>query len=151
MTDTTETRPGPGTIAATSKDSATMMMLRIAGLICLGLGIVGAFVPLMPTTCFLILAACCFAKSAPQWRRRILAHPRFGRPVRTFLEEGALSRRAKALSVLGIGANYVLTLWLADLTTGAALTVGAILAVVAFYILTRPEPARLTATTQLTG
>ncbi|MCG8544271.1 MAG: YbaN family protein [Alphaproteobacteria bacterium] len=151
MADATEPQLRPNAAATDPKDAVVLAVLRLAGVLCLGLGIVGAFVPLLPATCFLIVAAICFAKSAPRWRRRILAHPRFGPPVRAFLEDGTLSRRAKILSVSGIAVNYALTIWLAGLTAGPAAVVGAILALVAFYIMSRPEPARRAAISPIPG
>ena len=151
MTDATEPQLRPEIAAADPKAAVVQTVLRLAGFLCLGLGIVGAFVPLLPTTCFLILAACCFAKSAPRWRRRILEHPRFGPPVRAFLEDGTLSRRAKILSTAGIAVNYALTVWLAALTTGMAVGLGAILALVVLYIVSRPGPAQRITVSPIAG
>ena len=44
------------------------------GLLAVGLGIIGAFLPIMPTVPFLILAVFCFARSEPEWERRLLEH-----------------------------------------------------------------------------
>lgn len=53
-------------------------MYLALGVLCVGLGIVGAFLPVMPTTVFLIVAAWAFSKSSKRLETWLLTHPRFG-------------------------------------------------------------------------
>ncbi len=66
----------------------------IAGFICLGLAVIGAILPVMPTTVFVIMAAYCFARSSPRLERRLIEHPRFGPHIVRWREKGAVSHRA---------------------------------------------------------
>lgn len=66
-----------------------------AGMIALALGVIGAFLPLLPTVPFVILAAFCFARGSPAWEQKLLAHPRYGSHIRKWRDKGAVSRRAK--------------------------------------------------------
>ncbi len=66
-----------------------------AGIVSVALGAVGAFLPLLPTVPFLILAAFCFARSNPVWEARLMNHPRYGPTLRAWRERGIVSRRAK--------------------------------------------------------
>lgn|SRR5690606_23040265 len=70
-------------------------LYRAAGLMSVALGAVGAFVPVLPTVPFLLLAAFCFARSNPAWEARLLAHPRWGPQIRDWRERRAISRKAK--------------------------------------------------------
>ncbi len=70
------------------------------------LGFIGAFLPVMPTTIFLILAAGCFARSSPSLEAWLLHHPRFGTPLRQWREQGAISRKGKAYAAAGMAAGY---------------------------------------------
>jgi uncharacterized membrane protein YbaN (DUF454 family) len=75
-------------------------LYRIGGLFFVGLGVVGAFLPLLPTVPFLLLALFCFARSNPAWEQRLLDHPRYGPPLRQWRERRAIPRRAK-IAALG--------------------------------------------------
>ncbi len=66
-----------------------------AGIVSVALGAIGAFLPLLPTVPFLILAAFCFARSNPVWEQRLLNHPRYGATLRAWREKGVVGRSAK--------------------------------------------------------
>ena len=72
---------------------------RIAGLVALALGLIGIFVPLLPTVPFMLLAAFCFARGHPAWERRLLDHPRYGPHIRAWREQGAISRKGKTMAL----------------------------------------------------
>ncbi|NOQ94794.1 MAG: DUF454 family protein, partial [Methylophaga sp.] len=53
-------------------------LLLISGLLFLALGIIGAVLPILPTTPFLILALACFANSSPRFHQMLLNNRWFG-------------------------------------------------------------------------
>lgn len=110
------------------------------GFLCVGLGFVGAFLPLMPTTIFLILAVGCFARSSPRLEAWLLDHPRHGPALRAWREEGAISKRGKIAASGGITLGYGLFLLAARPSLTPALGVAAAMAACAAWILTRPRP-----------
>lgn len=71
------------------------------------LGVVGIFVPLLPTTPFLLLAAWAFCRSSPRLYDRLLAHPCLGAYVRNFREYRAIPLHAKIISVTLIWATLL--------------------------------------------
>lgn len=76
-------------------------VLLVLGFLSFGLGMVGVFIPVLPTTPFMLLAAFLFAKSSPRmdaWIRQTRVWRAYGQP---FLESGGICRRKKA-HILGI-------------------------------------------------
>jgi hypothetical protein len=72
---------------------------RALGLLFLGLGIVGVFLPLLPATPFVLLAAACFARSSEKWHRWILANNTFGPMIRNWEQNRCISLRVKAIAI----------------------------------------------------
>lgn len=120
-----------------------MSDIRRAGFFVLGcmmlvLGFIGALLPVMPTTIFLILAAWCFGRSSPRLEAWLLRHPRFGPVLVSWREKGAIPQRAKYLAYGGILLGYVLFLVTAQPAVWAMVLVGVFMAAVVIYIATRP-------------
>src|SRR3546814_10506609 len=76
------------------------------GFIWVGIGAVGAFVPLLPTTIFIILALGCFARSSPRLEHWLLNHERFGPALRAWRDQRAISRSAKRAACIGMTVGY---------------------------------------------
>jgi uncharacterized membrane protein YbaN (DUF454 family) len=73
------------------------------------LGVIGIFVPLWPTTCFLLLAGWCFARSSARAERWLLEHRLFGKYLRDYREHHVISRRVRATSVATMWAFMALS------------------------------------------
>ena len=71
----------------------------VLGSISLALGIIGIFVPLLPTTPFLLLTAALYFKGSPRLYNWLLNHRHFGPIVRNFRENKAIPLRAKIISL----------------------------------------------------
>lgn len=115
-----------------------MRRLYLAGgILAVALAAIGAVLPLMPTVPFLLLAVYCFARSNPEWERRILDHPTWGPQVRDWRDRRAISRRAKTLAIGAMTVGAVFTWY----TLGAPWYYAsiAILVVAGGWIATRNE------------
>ncbi len=115
-----------------------ILAYRVAGLVALALGIVGIFLPVMPTVVFLLVAAGCFAKSNPEWERRIVEHPRFGPPIVRWRANGAIGPGAKAAALLALAGSAAMGLLLVREDPWRWVPLGVLL-LVGPYILTRPN------------
>ena len=85
------------------------LLYRVGGFLALGLGVIGAVLPIMPTVPFLLVAVYCFARSSPDLERRILDHPHWGPQIRDWQERRAISRRAKTLAIGAMATGAVVT------------------------------------------
>lgn len=118
------------------------ILLLGLGYACLALAAIGAVLPLMPTTIFLIIAAWAFGRANPQLRDRLRAHPRFGATLRHWEDHGSISPRAKRAALLGMALGWVMVaLVFRDLLASAI--AGACMLAVAAYILSRPSQPKL--------
>ncbi len=82
----------------------------MVGYASVALGVVGLFLPLLPTVPFMLLAAFCFARGNPALEARILADPRFGPHIRAWRERGSISRHGKAAALAAFGVSAALGL-----------------------------------------
>ena len=74
-------------------------LLAALGAFALALGVIGIFVPLLPTTPFLLLASALWVRSSPRLYGWLLSHRRLGGYIRDFREKRAIPLRAKVLSL----------------------------------------------------
>lgn len=88
------------------------VVLLIAGTVSLLLGIMGIFLPILPTTPFLLLAAACYARSSDRAHNWLLNHHLFGPALRRWRETQTISRRAKIISLLMLNLSISFSIWL---------------------------------------
>jgi len=75
-------------------------LLTALGVISLALGILGAFLPLLPTTPFVLLSAYLFAKSSEKFHQRLLNHKIFGQLIRDYNEDKSIPLHAKIIAIV---------------------------------------------------
>ncbi len=86
------------------------VLLTGLGLLCVLLGFIGAFLPLVPSTPFLIVAAWCFSRSNPGLHRRLRQHPTFGPALRDWQAGRGLSVGTKVAAVTSITLTFTLSI-----------------------------------------
>lgn len=105
-------------------------VLVTIGVIAVSLGVIGVFVPLLPTTPFLLLATACFVRSSERPYAWLIHHRWFGDYVRNYREHRAITLRAKIVTlvllwgVMGYTAFWVVpALWVRALLGAIAIGV----------------------------
>lgn len=95
------------------------------GFISLGLGVLGIFLPLLPTTPFALVAVWCFSRSSPRFQTWLIHHRHFGPLIRDWREKGVIPLSAKCIA-LGTISFSILFIWLRPIPTAvqAGVTLG---------------------------
>lgn len=112
-------------------------LLRGLGIVMVALATAGVFLPLMPTTIFLLVALWAFTASAPEWAERLRRHPRFGPPLIAWEERQAIPVRGKIAAGVAMGTSWTL-LALLNRNLWVVGGVGLLLLAVFAYIVSRP-------------
>lgn len=86
--------------------------LLAIGLTAVALGVLGIFLPVLPTVPFLLLATACFARSSERFYSWLLDHAHLGPMVRPYLEGKGLSRRSKQKAIALIWASILFSMLL---------------------------------------
>jgi uncharacterized membrane protein YbaN (DUF454 family) len=109
------------------------------GSVAVALGIAGIFLPLLPTTPFLLVAAGAFARSSPRLEAWLVDHPRLGPPLRAWRERRAIPSRAKVIALLAMAASLAYILASPTIPAVGKAAAALVLAGSATFILTRPS------------
>lgn len=82
-----------------SRHRAVRYALLTLGWLCVVLGVVGIFVPVLPTTPFLLLAAACFVRSSRRFYLWLVGHPKLGPWIRDYLEGQGIPLKGKVYAI----------------------------------------------------
>lgn len=97
------------------RNPAIRFALLAVGWLCVALGVIGIFLPVLPTTPFLLLAAACFVRSSKRFYLWLVLHPRLGPWVRDYLDGQGIPRKAKVYAIGLMWASIALSCYLVPL------------------------------------
>ena len=102
-------------------------LLITFGLACVGLAVLGIFLPVLPTTPLLLLALACFAKSSEKLHNWLLTNRTFGPLIRDWHETRSMPRKAKVYGIISIFIAGGISLLSVDTFTLKLLLIGALI------------------------
>jgi hypothetical protein len=112
-------RRAPGDRAALHRSRWMRLLFLVAGSICVALGVIGLFLPLLPTTPFLLLAAACYARGSQRFYDWLLANRTFGPLIHEWRTHRSIPYRTKLSAIALMSATlgvsivfFVNPLWL---------------------------------------
>jgi uncharacterized protein len=119
------------------------LVFLYTGYLFFALGFIGAFLPVLPTTPFMLLALMCFSKGSPKLHDWLLNHRIFGPPLQKWEENRVISIKVKvfAVSVMLLSQLYLyifvsLLIWI-KISSSALILYGC------YFILTKPSNAKV--------
>ncbi|MGO3667801.1 MAG: YbaN family protein [Vreelandella alkaliphila] len=117
----------------------SLMWVMLAGM-SFSIGVLGIFLPLLPTTVFMLIAIYCASRGSPRFEAWIRSRHYVGPLLVTWEQERAIPKRAKIFAVCTIALSAVITVW----SLGPGWLSGAVVALlmlIALWLATRPEPS----------
>ena len=86
-------------------------ILIFAGTVFVGLGVIGMFLPLVPTTVFLLLAAYCYSRSSKRFHDWLLTNRWCGKYIKNYRDGRGMTASHKARTILMLWASIGLSVW----------------------------------------
>lgn len=120
-------------------------VLIFTGTVCVGLGVLGMFLPLMPTTVFLLIAAYCYSRSSERFHTWLLNNRLCGKYISNYKSKNGMTIRQKATTLLTLWISIAFSIWLMSGRFWPTLIVSIVAVAVTVHILWiktyRPETA----------
>ncbi len=118
------------------------LVLVVAGTVCVTIGAIGVFVPVLPTTPFLLLAAACYTRGSRRLYCALLNNRLVGSYLRNYLEGRGMTRRSKIWTLTLLWAGITLAAALATDSLHVRVVLGIVLTAVTLHILSIGEPVK---------
>ncbi len=128
-------------------------LLIFLGTVCVGLGIMGMFLPLMPTTVFLLMAAYCYSHSSEKFHNWLMTNKVFGKYISDYKSGKGISLRQKITTIAVLWASIGFSIWMTAAGFWITLLLLAVAVGVTLHLVLlktyRPEPTPESAPSQV--
>lgn len=149
MSLATDTQPEDGVPAPDPSTVSPLWrgILVVVGTVSLVLGVVGIFLPLLPTTPFLLVAAACYARASTRLHAWLLNQPTLGPIITEWGRSRSLPPGVRTRALVMVVISFAVTIFLVDvLAIQLAFVVGGVILVLFLYRIptARPQPTSVT-------
>lgn len=110
-------------------------ILIFLGTVCVGLGVMGMFLPLMPTTVFLLMAAYCYSKSSERFHNWLLTNKLCGKYISNYKSGRGITLRQKISTIAVLWASIAFSVWMMNGKLWVSLLLAAVAVGVSIHIL----------------
>jgi hypothetical protein len=118
-----------------ARSTVTRWLLLLSGSVLVGIGVLGIFLPLLPSTVFFLGAAWCYARSSERMYRWLMENRLFGRHLRQYTEERGATAGAKFLSIATLWSGIGLSAYLIEPPVLVDIALGLIAVLVTWHLL----------------
>ncbi|MEK1906315.1 MAG: YbaN family protein [Pseudomonas sp.] len=125
-----------------SRHRSVRYALLAVGWLSVVLGVIGIFVPVLPTTPFLLLAAACFARSSKRFYRWLVEHPRLGPWIRDYLDGNGIPLKGKVYAISLMWTSIALSCYLVQRPWAWAFMLTSAVVVSLYILRQKTLPAR---------
>ena len=122
---------------AVVKNPIVRFFLILLGIVSLVVGIIGVFLPVLPTTPFILLSTACFFRSSKKLYNFLYNSKALGPSIRDWEERGVISRKSKTIALLSLLVSFLIIFCFIK-KTFVVISVGFIMLLVSIFISTRP-------------
>lgn len=109
-------------------------VLIFTGTVCVGLGVLGMFLPLLPTTVFLLMAAYCYSRSSERFHNWLLRNRLLGSYIKNYKSGQGISMRQKVSTITILWASIGFSIWILGGGFWSTLILGAVAVGVTIHI-----------------
>ncbi len=124
-----------------SRHRSVRYLLLVIGWLSVALGVIGIFVPVLPTTPFLLLAAACFVRSSRRFYLWLVEHPRLGPWFRDYLEGNGIPLKGKVYAIGLMWASILFSCYLVPLIWARAFMLTSAVLVSLYILRQKTRPA----------
>ena len=110
-------------------------LLIFAGTVFVGLGVLGIFLPLMPTTVFLLMAAYCYSRSSDRFHNWLLNNRWLGKYIKNYRSGQGISARQKITTIAILWASISFSIWIVAASFWPTLILAAVAIGVTIHLL----------------
>jgi uncharacterized membrane protein YbaN (DUF454 family) len=101
------------TIVSEPRITLSQIIWNITGVLSLVIGAIGIFLPILPTTPFVLLASACLLRGSPKLHAKLLLHPTFGPIIVNWNQNRSISKPIKTKAYLFIFASFASSIYFA--------------------------------------
>ncbi len=114
-------------------------LLFVLGWLLFGVGFIGVFVPVLPTTPLMLLALWCFSRSSDRFHDWLYTHKHFGPPLQLWHKHRVIPLAAKLVALVFMGGSLVYVFVFLTIPTWAKTLMSVSMAFGLWFILTKPS------------
>lgn len=110
------------------------ILLIFLGTVCVALGVLGMFLPLLPTTVFLLAGAYCYSRSSERFHNWLLTNKLCGKYISNYKSGRGMTVKSKVTSLLSLWVSIAISIWFVNGKLWLSILLGSIAVAITVHI-----------------